>query len=159
MSFLDMDETLANLHGRMELVYSPLVDVHEIPEGIDVALVEGAVSNTDNVETILQLRDRSRILVAFGDCAVTANVPGMRNRFDPEVVLARAYTDNETDDHRVPGEDIPRLMRRVRPLHEFVRVDAFLPGCPPPAEAIVFLVTSFLEGRLPDLTGWSHFGA
>ncbi len=159
MSFLDMDERLEELAGRIELVYSPLVDVHQVPAKIDVVLVEGAVANTADREKILHLRKHSRILVAFGDCAVTSNVPGMRNRFEREAVLARAYPEDGGNQPRQPGENIPRLLRRVRPIHEYVKVDIFLPGCPPPAEAIYFLLSSLLEGRLPDMTGRSRFGA
>jgi NAD-reducing hydrogenase small subunit len=159
MSFLDMDERLEEFTDRIELVYSPLVDVHQIPAKIDVVLVEGAVATTADREKIRHLREHSRILVALGDCAVTANVPGMRNRFGREAVLARAYPEGDADPPRRPMENIPGLLRRVRPVHAFVKVDTFLPGCPPPADAIYFLLTSLLEGRLPDMTGMSRFGA
>lgn len=159
MSLLDMDERLEELADRIELVYSPLVDVHKIPEKVDVALVEGAVATTADREKLLHLRKCSRLLVAFGDCAVTSNVPGMRNRFDREEVLARGYPEGGEGPPRRPAEDIPDLLRRVRPVHEFVKVDTFLPGCPPPADAIFFLLSSLLEGHLPDLTGRSRFGA
>jgi NAD-reducing hydrogenase small subunit len=160
MSLLDMDERLAELAGRMALVYSPLVDVHEIPDAIDVVLVEGAVATTADYTKILRLRECSRILVAFGDCAVTSNVPGMRNRFEPEAVLERAYPEGGGADRpRWPREGLPALRRRVLPVHEFVHVDAFLPGCPPPADAIHYLLSSLLDGHLPNLLNRSRFGA
>ena len=161
MSFLDMDERLIDLADRIEIVYGPLVDVPRPPESVDAALVEGAVSTTADRETLHRIRERSRILVAFGDCAVTANVPGMRNLFDREAVLARAYGGAEPDGPAgpAPSTGIPELCRRVRPLHAFVRVDAFLPGCPPPADAIHHLVVSLLDGVLPELAGRTRFGA
>ena len=81
MSFLDMDERLIELAALVDLVHSPLVDTKEFPENVDVVLVEGAVSSEEDLEKIQKIRERSRILVSLGDCAVTANVPSMRNRF------------------------------------------------------------------------------
>ena len=83
MSFLDMDERLLELAARVDLVYGCLVDAKEFPEGVDITLVEGAVSSEDDLRKIRQVRQRTRILVSLGDCAVTSNVPGMRNPFGP----------------------------------------------------------------------------
>jgi NAD-reducing hydrogenase small subunit len=80
MSFLDLDEFLIELAGKVELVYSPVVDMKEYPENVDVCLIEGAVCNEDNLELLHKIRQRTRVLVSFGDCAVTANVPAMRNQ-------------------------------------------------------------------------------
>jgi len=159
MSLLDIDDRLTEIAGRIDLVYSPLVDAHEVPAEIDVLLVEGAVATTADRRKLLHLRSCSRTLVAFGDCAVTSNVPGLRNRFAHQDVLAQVYPANGRDVLRQPGENIPALLPIVRPLHAVVKVDAFLPGCPPPADAIFFLLSSLLEGHLPDLTGRSRFGA
>ena len=159
MSLLDIDERLAEIAARIDIVYSPLVDVHEVPEQIDVLLVEGAVATMADREKILLLRSRSRLLVAFGDCAVTSNVPGMRNRFDREEVLARAYPGSDPSRPHFPREGVPALLRNVQPVHAYVKVDAFLPGCPPPADAIFFLLSSLLDGHMPDLAGCSRFGA
>src|SRR5579859_1312019 len=96
MSFLDLDEYLFELVGRVELVYSPLMDVKEYPRNVDVCLIEGAVCNEDNLALLHRIRQRTRILVSFGDCAVTANVPALRNQLGPrnaESVLQRAYTE------------------------------------------------------------------
>src|SRR5215472_13630949 len=86
MSILDMDERLIELADRLELVYSPLVDAKEYPKNVDVVLVEGAVSTEEDLEKIRTVRQRTRILVSLGDCAVTANVPSLRNRFPVEAV-------------------------------------------------------------------------
>jgi NAD-reducing hydrogenase small subunit len=94
MSLLDMDEQLIDILGKVDIVYGPLVDAKVIPEGIDVVLVEGAVSTDADVEKLRLLRERSAILVSLGDCAVTANVPGMRNRFPLAEVLKRGYEEN-----------------------------------------------------------------
>lgn len=159
MSLLDMDEKLIEIADKIELVYSPLVDAREFPEGVDVTLVEGAVSSVDDVEKVRLVRQRTRILVAFGDCAVTSNVPAMRNEFHLEDVLHRGYQENAAHGPKIPAVGVPRLLAMVRPVHEYVAVDVFLPGCPPPAEAIGYLLSELLQGRVPDLAGRSRFGA
>lgn len=159
MSLLDMDERLIDLVRQVDLVYSPLVDAKEFPENVDVALIEGAVSTEEDLERIRRIRRRTKILVALGDCAVTSNVPSMRNRFKAEVVEHRAYLQNAQNNQQIPHEVIPSLLAKSRPVHEFVKVDVFVPGCPPEADTIHFVLTELLAGRQPDLTGKTHFGA
>jgi NAD-reducing hydrogenase small subunit len=159
MSFLDLDERLADLLTVADIVYGPLVDTKSFPESVDVTLVEGAVSSDEDEENIRIVRERTGILISFGDCAVTANVPGMRNQFKVADVLNRAYTENVSAGNEIPWEGVPQLLTRARPVHEFVKVDLFLPGCPPPTEAILFAIGELLEGRIPELTGKSRFGA
>ncbi len=136
MSFLDLDERLLELAEHAELVYSPLVDVKEYPAGVDVCLVEGAVSTTDDLGRIRSVRARTRTLVSFGDCAVTANVPSLRNPVGAAPLLQRAYVDNVDRDAGVPVEVVPPLLDRSLPVHRVVPVEVFLPGCPPPADLI-----------------------
>ncbi len=159
MSFLDLDEQLADLLAAADIVYGPLVDTKTFPESVDVTLVEGAVSSDEDEEKIRIVRDRTKILISFGDCAVTANVPGMRNQFKVADVLNRAYAENASAGAEIPREGVPQLLTRARPIHEFVQVDLFLPGCPPPTESILFAVSELLEGRIPQMTGKSRFGA
>jgi NAD-reducing hydrogenase small subunit len=158
MSLLDLDERLLAIADKIDLVYGPLVDGKEFSEGVDVTLVEGAISSDEDEEKIYKIRERTRILVSFGDCAVTANVPAMRNQFKVEEVLNRGYIENATAQQQIPSTDIPHLLKWARPLHEFVKVDVFLPGCPPPPDAIFFTLAELLEGRMPDLTGKTRFG-
>jgi len=159
MSFLDMDERLMELASKVEVVYSPLVDVKSFPDGVDVTLVEGAVSSEEDLEKIRSVRERTKILVSLGDCAVTANVPSMRNPFGVDAVVGRAYLENAALKPQVPKEFVPPLLKRVRPVHEAVKVDVFVPGCPPSADTIHFVLSELMEGRLPDLRGRSRFGA
>ena len=158
MSFLDLDEFLIELAGKVELVYSPVIDVKEYPDNVDVCLIEGAICNEDNLELLHKIRRRTKVLVSFGDCAVTANVPAIRNQLglgNAESVLQRAYIENAQDNPRVPKEDgiVPPLLERVLPVHEVVYVEHFLPGCPPPAERIKLLVGQLLEGGEAKLEG------
>ena len=158
MSFLDLDEFLIDLAGQIELVYSPVIDVKKYPDYVDVCLVEGAVCNEDNLEMIHKVRAHTRLLVAFGDCAVTANVPAIRNQLglrNDESVLQRAYVEGAQANAQVPKEPgiVPGLLERVAPVHEVVHVDYFLPGCPPPAAHIKALLTQVLAGAEPRLEG------
>lgn len=159
MSFLDIDERILELADQVDLVFSPLVDAKEFPEEVDVALVEGAVASEEDREKIKKIRAHTKILVSLGDCAVTANVPSMRNAFKLEEVFDRAYRENASLNQQIPTEVVPKLLTRVGPVHEVVDVDVFVPGCPPSADAIFFVLTELLAGRKPDLSKVSRFGA
>jgi NAD-reducing hydrogenase small subunit len=158
MSFLDIDERLLTLAESADLVYSPLVDAKIFPEGVDVTLVEGAVSSEEDLHKIKMVRQRTTILVSLGDCAVTANVPGMRNPFFTKDVYDRAYRENVTLNPGTPDQVVPRLLPLARPIHEFVEVDVFVPGCPPSADTIYYVVNELLAGRQPELSARTRFG-
>ena len=159
MSFLDLDERLLAVAEKADLVYSPLVDQKEFPANVDIALVEGAVSSEEDLHKIQIIRQRPKTLVSLGDCAVTANVPSMRNKFALATILDRAYKENVTRDPGAPTEAVPVLLEKVRPIHEVVPVDVFIPGCPPSADTIFYAVSELLEGRSPDLSAKTRFGA
>ncbi len=148
MSFLDLDFELAELAGKIELVYSPLGDIKSFPEAVDAVLIEGAVGSPQHERELRHVRERSRLVIAFGDCAVTANVPGMRNLFRVEDVLRRAYVENSDAPEGPLPAGLPALLSTVRPIHEIIAVDIFLPGCPPPTEAIRQALSALL-GRQP----------
>ena len=159
MSFLDMDERLLELAELVDLVYSPLVDAKEFPDEVDIALVEGAVASADDETKIRKIRAHSRMLVAMGDCAITGNVPAMRNAIGLEAVLNRAYIENASAQPQIPCAVVPRLLPRVRPIHEFVKVDVFLPGCPPSAETFHIALTALINGGPLDISALTRFGA
>lgn len=159
MSFLDMDERLIELAGKVDLVYSPLVDTKEFPPDVDIALIEGAVSSEEDLHKIQMIRGRTKLLVSFGDCAVTANVPAMRNPFTVQSVYDRAYRETATLNAGTPDEVIPRLLPYARPVHEVVLVDVYIPGCPPSADVIYYALTELLAGRQPELSSKTRFGA
>jgi NAD-reducing hydrogenase small subunit len=158
MSFLDMDERLIALAEKVDLLYSPLVDEKVFPENVDVTLVEGAVSSEEDLHKIKMVRERTKTLVSLGDCAVTANVPGMRNPFGVKKICDRAYLENVTLDPQVPNQVVPALLPVSRPVHEVVKVDLFVPGCPPSADVIFTILTDLLEGRASKVSEITRFG-
>jgi NAD-reducing hydrogenase small subunit len=156
MSFLDLDEWLLDLAAKVDVVYSPLIDIKEYPEGVDVVLVEGAVANEDNLELIKKVRDRSKLLISFGDCAVTGNVTAFRNPLgDTESILQLCYLEAADIQNQLPHEPgiVPTLLERVQPVHAFVNVDLYLPGCPPDAKRIRAAIEPLLAGETPHLMG------
>jgi NAD-reducing hydrogenase small subunit len=155
MSLLDMDERLLDLLPQMDLVYGPLVDAKEFPEDVDATLVEGAVANEEHLDQIRKIRARTRFLVAFGDCAVTGNVTALRNSIDSARSVLESVYEGRTAFE--PGI-VPVLLDRVLPVHHVVDVDLFLPGCPPSADLIHFVLSELLAGRRPDVAGRFHFG-
>jgi len=157
MSLIDMDERILDIFGRADLVYGPLVDFKEFPEDVDVCLVEGAVSSEEDLHKILMVRERTKTLVSFGDCAVTSNVPGMRNPIGVAPLLDRAYRENVTLNPQMPTEVVPKLLPVSTPVHRVVKVDVFLPGCPPSADLIYTMLDDLLSGRVPDAAG-ARFG-
>ena len=158
MSILDIDERLIELAKHIEIVYGPLVDAQEFPRGVDVVIVEGAISSQDDLEKVRLARERSKLLIALGDCAVTSNVPGMRNPIPVKAILDRVYVQGVDIGNGLPSDGIPALLRHAVPVHRAVKVDLHVPGCPPPADAIFFVLSELLEGRMPDLAGAVKFG-
>jgi NAD-reducing hydrogenase small subunit len=165
MSFLDLDERLLILADKVDIVCSPVVDPKEFPRNVDVTIVEGAVSSHHDLEKAMLIRERSKLVISLGDCAVTGNVPSMRNAYEVEELFRRAYVENgtypETPEARkakLPVINVPLHERIARPLHEIISVDLFVPGCPPPADAIWFVLTELLEGRIPDPSSLTRFG-
>lgn len=152
MSFLDIDERILEVAKLADIVKSPIVDGKEFPE-VDVALVEGCIASDEHFKDIQHIRKQSKILVSFGDCAVTANVPAMRNSFTKEEALNRAYFEAESNDQGLwpDNPNLQKLNDKVIPLHEVVKVDYFIPGCPPSADIIFYVLKELLQDRIPNL--------
>jgi NAD-reducing hydrogenase small subunit len=158
MSLLDLDEFLIDLTQHVDIVYGPVVDTKEFPRNVDVCLIEGAVCNEEHVEMAHKIRERSKIIIAFGDCAVTGNVTAIRNQLglgNDENVLQRAYIELSETNPQIPSDPgvVPVLLKRVMPVQEVVYVDYYLPGCPPPAARIRFLLEQMIAGKEPKLAG------
>ena len=154
MSLLDIDERIVKLVELVDLRSTPITDLkHPDETGVEVGILEGGINNTTNEEVAKLMRKRSKILVALGDCAVFGGVPAMRNFFTIEESLRRAYVETESTE---PGSKIPTdpelcVPTRVRAVHEVVPVDLFVPGCPPDADIIFFVLCELAQGRIPEL--------
>ena len=156
MSILDLDERLIDLAALVEFTASPITDLKEIPE-VDVGIVEGAVCNEENEHVLRTMRRQCKVLIALGDCAITGNIPALRNQFKLKEVVARGFIETEsTQLGGLPGGaadgEVPKLLNRVRPIQEFVKVDVHIPGCPPDADTIWYALTELLAGRMPQWT-------
>lgn len=158
MSLLDIDEAILNVAKRVDMVYGPLVDAQEFPKAVDVTVVEGAVSSQHDLEKIRLVRQRSKLVVALGDCAVTGNVPAMRNQYPARKLLERIYIEGAQEARGIPTDGVPALLRQAVPVHEVVKVDLHVPGCPPPAAAIGYVLGELIEGRVPNLSSKVKFG-
>jgi NAD-reducing hydrogenase small subunit len=158
MSFLDLDERLLDLARIVDVCYTPIADVKDFPDNVDITLVEGAVANIDHLDTLHAIRARTRILVAFGDCAITGNVTAMRNLFSVDDVLNRAYRDGGVFAGFPQGNGlVPELLPRVLRIHDVVKVDYFLQGCPPSAGDIYDFLSGLLGGQ-PMIRPERRFG-
>jgi NAD-reducing hydrogenase small subunit len=155
MSLLDMDERLVPLLEKIELTSSPITDLKHPPkEGVAIGILTGTINNTTNLDVAKQMRERCRLLIAMGDCAVFGGVVTMRNFFNMDEALQRAYVESEsTVEGTIPNSDELGKPIQARPVNQVVKVDIHLPGCPPSADAIHYLLSELVEGRIPVLSG------
>ncbi len=154
MSLLDIDERIIKVAELADLRATPITDLKQ-PDasGVDVGILEGGVNNSANEEVAHRMRSRCKTLVALGDCAVFGGVPAMRNFFTIEEALRRAYVETESTDGEGKIPDDPELAvpTKVRALNEVVPVDVFVPGCPPDADTIFYVISELVQGRKPVL--------
>lgn len=157
MSLLDTDHRLLEMTKLYDVVYSPLMDIKIFPENVDVACVEGAVSSNEDERMVHSVRQRSAILIAMGDCAVTGNIPAMRNATGSQEMLRMVYASPDQENRTIPSSDLPTVRNNALPLHRFVAVDHFIPGCPPSADTLFAALLALAKGEQPCID--SRFGA
>lgn len=152
MSFLDLDEALIGLLDKIEITASPITDIKEFPE-VTVGIIEGAISSSRDEEVAKELRKKCQILMVWGDCACFGGICTMRNFFSKEEIFKRYYLESESTPHgKIPSmEELPHLFDQVRPVNQVVKVDCYVPGCPPASKAILYALNELLEGRIPIL--------
>jgi NAD-reducing hydrogenase small subunit len=152
MSLLDIDERLLELLKHIEFDRSPLTDIKHCGP-CDIGLIEGGICNAENVEVLREFRKNCKILVAVGACAVTGGLPAQRNHLDLGACLTEVYLTEPGLGHGgIPNDpELPLPLDKVHPLHEVVKIDYFLPGCPPPADAIWQFLTDLIGGQTPRL--------
>ena len=160
MSILDMDEKLVEIASYIDVVYSPYVDIKEFPLNVDLTIVEGALSTDHDIKMIKKIRKNSKLILALGDCAITGNISAMKNLFGTEAVLKKGYLDlaDLNESGKYPSKIVPKLLDKVIPLHEAVKIDYFLPGCPTPSTAIYEVLKSLIEGREIKISDYTRFG-
>ncbi len=148
MSFLDIDERLVELVEHVQFDRTPLTDIKQIGN-CDIGLIEGGVANADNVRVLREFRAHCKLLVAVGACAITGGIPAMRNQFTLQECLEESYVNGiGVEQPQIPDDpEIPLLLNKVHPIHEVVKVDHFLPGCPPSADALWTLLRELTEGK------------
>lgn len=154
MSLLDIDERILEIAKLVDIRATPITDLKEPDEdGVDVGILTGAVNTTTNEEVAHKMRQRCKILVSMGDCAVFGGVIAMRNFFKLEEALRRAYVETESTDAegKIPGSPELGTPTQVRAVHELVDVDVFVPGCPPDADVIYYVLSELAQGRIPEI--------
>ncbi len=156
MSLLDIDERILGLIDLVEFNKSPIDDIKTFTKPVDVGLIEGGCCNSENVEVLRSFRKNCKVLVSVGECAIMGGLPAMRNGIPIRECLEEAYLNSPTvnpEDRLIPNdEDLPIILDKVYPCHEVVKIDHFLPGCPPSADLIWEAVTALVEGRPLQLT-------
>lgn len=154
MSLLDIDERLFALLQKVQFQRSPLTDIKEVGD-CDIGLIEGGLCNAENVEVLRAFRRHCRVLVALGACAINGGLPAQRNTLSLPLLLQEVYgSEPDADCGIIPNDsELPLPLNKVHPLHEVVRIDHFVPGCPPSADAIWAALDAIISGRQPQLAG------
>jgi NAD-reducing hydrogenase small subunit len=154
MSVLDIDAKILQLIELVEFNKSPIDDIKTFTKPCDVGLIEGGCCNSENVEVLRDFRKNCKALVAVGECAIMGGLPAMRNGIPIQECLEEAYLRCPTvDDKIIPNdEELPIILDKVYPLHEIVKIDYFLPGCPPSADLIWEALTALVGGKPLGLT-------
>ncbi|MFZ9000419.1 MAG: NADP oxidoreductase [Bacteriovoracaceae bacterium] len=157
MSFCDIDERFVDLIELVEIYKSPLTDIKKFEKRVDIGLIEGGVCNDENVEVLRSFRENCDILVSLGECAIMGGLPALRNNIPLKDCLEEAYLGVPTTPAAqtiIPHhEDIPKILDKVYPCHEVVKIDYYIPGCPPSAESIWRALEALIKGKEPQLAG------
>lgn len=152
MSILDIDERILDLIELVEFNKSPIDDIKEFTKMCDVGLIEGGCCNSENVHVLQDFRKHCKILVAVGECAFTGGLPAQRNTIPVKECLEEAYLNcpsvTANDDKIIPNdEELPIILDKVYPVQDVVKIDYYLPGCPPRADLIWEALVALVQGR------------
>lgn len=160
MSILDIDERLFTLLEYIDFDRSPLTDIKTVTPGTDIGIIEGGLCNAENVHVLREFRQNCRILIAMGACAINGGLPAQRNSLSLPVIFDEVYQAGfGLANALIPNDpELPLVLDQVHPIHEVVKIDYFIPGCPPSGDAIWKFLTDLLAGKEPTLGhGLMHY--
>lgn len=153
MSILDIDERILDLIELIEFNKSPIDDIKEFTKECDIGIIEGGCCNSENIHVLKDFRKHCKTIISCGECAIMGGLPALRNNMSVRECLEEAYLHGPTvvdcnDEKVIPNdEEIPMILDRVYPCHEVIKVDYYLPGCPPRADLLWEALTSLIQGR------------
>ncbi len=163
ISMLNMGESFLTLMKEIRIVHLPFLMDHkyfgqtgegrhiEIPEA-DIGIVNGGVRTLEHLEVAREMRVKCKVLVAVGTCASHGGIPALMNQFSEEELLRRCYRTSETTQASgPPNEVVPALLYRTYALDEKIKVDFYLPGCPPHQDYIEVTLSALIRGEEPEL--------
>jgi NAD-reducing hydrogenase small subunit len=153
MSLLDIDERILKLAELVDFDKSPINDIKRFTGQCEVGLIEGGCCNAENVEVLRYFRKNCKTLISVGECAIMGGLPAMRNGIPLQECLREAFVEGPSVmDGLVPNDpDLPLILDKVYPCHEVVKIDYYLPGCPPSADLIWEAMVALLSGKEADL--------
>ncbi len=155
MSLLDIDARILDLVELVEFDRSPIDDIKRFTGRCDIGLLEGGCCNEENVEVLRDFRKHCDILISMGACAIRGNIPALRNRLSLTECLEEAYLHSPTahnPEKRIPNDpELPLLLDKVYPNHAIVKIDYFLPGCPPSGDTLWQALTALLSDKPVEL--------
>lgn len=157
MSLLDIDEKILDLIELVEFNKSPIDDIKNFTKECDIGIIEGGCCNSENVHILQDFRKHCKILVSLGECAIMGGLPALRNNIPVKECIDEAYLNGPTVRENniariIPNDDeLPVLLNKVYPCHDVVKIDYFLPGCPPRAELIWEALVALVTGKEMEL--------
>jgi NAD-reducing hydrogenase small subunit len=158
MSLLDIDERILDLINLVEFNKSPIDDIKVFTKQCDIGIIEGGCCNSENVHVLKDFRKNCKILISLGECAIMGGLPALRNGIPIQECLDEAYLDGPTvsagsnEERILPNDDeLPMILDKVYPCHEVVKIDYYLPGCPPRADLIWAALVALVTGNEMDL--------
>ncbi len=155
MSLLDIDERILKLIELVDFDKSPIDDIKEFTGRCAIGLIEGGCANEENVHVLQEFRKHCDILVSVGDCAIMGDIPAMRNNIPLKECLEEAYLNGPSvhnPEKIIPNDkELPLCLDRVYPCREVVKIDYFLPGCPPSGDTLWQALVALLNNKPLEL--------
>ena len=156
MSLLDIDDRILKLIQLIDFDKSPVNDIKKFTDRCLVGLIEGGCCTEENVKVLKQFRQHCDILIAVGDCAIMGGIPAMRNGIPLQECLDEAYRAGPSvynPNGKIPNDpELPLILNRVYPCQEVVKIDYYLPGCPPQADTLWEAMVALLNGKPLNLS-------